>query len=97
MKWLCMLVLALSSLCAQGREAVPMADDAAVEQRLVVIADVLAAQAGGNLEGQPLKLVNAALQLEPDNPMALSLAATAAFKRKDSRTIRRPRATGSAC
>jgi cytochrome c-type biogenesis protein CcmH len=41
MKWLCLLVLALSNLCAQGREAVPMADDAAVEQRLVVIADEL--------------------------------------------------------
>jgi cytochrome c-type biogenesis protein CcmH len=41
MKWVFILVLAASSLCAHGREAVPMADDAVVEQRLVVIADEL--------------------------------------------------------
>jgi cytochrome c-type biogenesis protein CcmH len=46
-------------------------------------ADVLASQAGGNLEGRPLKLAKAALQLEPDHAMALSLVATAAYKRKD--------------
>ncbi|HEY2926041.1 c-type cytochrome biogenesis protein CcmI [Piscinibacter sp.] len=46
-------------------------------------ADVLATQANGNLEGQPLQLVKTALQLDPGNPMALSLAATAAYKRKD--------------
>jgi cytochrome c-type biogenesis protein CcmH len=46
-------------------------------------ADVLAAQAGGNLEGQPLKLAKAALQLDPDHTMALSLVATAAYQRKD--------------
>ena len=41
MKLLCMLVLALSALCAQAREALPMADDEAVEQRLIAIADEL--------------------------------------------------------
>jgi cytochrome c-type biogenesis protein CcmH len=46
-------------------------------------ADVLATQANGNLEGQPLQLVKTALQLDPDNAMALALAATAAYKRKD--------------
>jgi cytochrome c-type biogenesis protein CcmH len=46
-------------------------------------ADVLAAQAGGALEGRPLELATAALRLEPDHPMALSLVATAAYKRKD--------------
>ena len=46
-------------------------------------ADVLATRANGNLEGRPLQLVMAALRLDPDNAMALSLAATAAYKRKD--------------
>jgi len=46
-------------------------------------ADTLAGLADGNLEGQPLQLVKQALQLDPDNGMALSLAATAAYKRKD--------------
>lgn len=46
-------------------------------------ADVVATQANGNLEGRPLQLVMTALLLDPDNPMALSLAATAAYKRKD--------------
>ena len=41
MKLLCMLLLALSTLCAQAREAVPLADDEAVEQRLIAIADEL--------------------------------------------------------
>ena len=41
MKLLCMLLLALFSLCVQAREAVPLADDEAVEQRLVAIADEL--------------------------------------------------------
>jgi cytochrome c-type biogenesis protein CcmH len=50
---------------------------------LAVYADVLATSAGGKLEGVPLRLVDEALQLEPDHPMALSLAATAAYKRRD--------------
>jgi cytochrome c-type biogenesis protein CcmH len=39
MKWLVAILLASSVLAAQAREAVPMAGDAAVEQRLVAIAD----------------------------------------------------------
>lgn len=46
-------------------------------------ADVLASLADGQLEGRPLELVNAALRLDPEHAMALSLAATAAYKRKD--------------
>ena len=50
---------------------------------LAAYADVLATQAKGNIEGRPLQLVTTALQLDPDNAMALSLAATAAYKRRD--------------
>ncbi|HEY0855786.1 MAG TPA: c-type cytochrome biogenesis protein CcmI [Albitalea sp.] len=50
---------------------------------LSAYADVLATQANGNIEGEPLRLVKTALQLDPDYPMALSLAATAAYKRND--------------
>jgi cytochrome c-type biogenesis protein CcmH len=50
---------------------------------LAAYADVLATLADGHLEGRPLQLVKAALQLDPDNAMALSLAATAAYKRND--------------
>jgi cytochrome c-type biogenesis protein CcmH len=46
-------------------------------------ADTLATLAGGKLEGRPLELVRAALRLDPNNPMALSLAATAAYQRQD--------------
>ncbi len=46
-------------------------------------ADTLAERAGGKLEGRPLELVQAALRLDPDNGMALSLAATAAYQRQD--------------
>jgi cytochrome c-type biogenesis protein CcmH len=46
-------------------------------------ADVLASQAGGRLEGRPLELAIAALRLDPEHPMALSLVATAAYKRGD--------------
>lgn len=50
---------------------------------LAEYADVLAANAQGNLEGKPLEMVARALKLDPDNPMALALSATAAFNRKD--------------
>lgn len=50
---------------------------------LVEYADTLATTANGNLEGQPLALVERALALDPNQPMALALAATAAFKRQD--------------
>lgn len=50
---------------------------------LASYADLLAQKAGGNLEGKPLELVKKALTLDPDHQMALSLAGTAAYERKD--------------
>jgi cytochrome c-type biogenesis protein CcmH len=46
-------------------------------------ADVLAMLQGRNLEGEPLKLIDRALQNDPSNLKALALAGTAAFERKD--------------
>jgi len=46
-------------------------------------ADVLATRAMGNFDGKPMELVNRALQVDPENGMALSLAATAAYNRND--------------
>jgi len=45
--------------------------------------DVLATRAMGNFDGKPMEIVERALKLEPENPMALSLAATAAYNRND--------------
>ena len=50
---------------------------------LAEYADVLAANANGQLEGKPMEMVARALKLDPGNPMALALSATAAFNRKD--------------
>lgn len=50
---------------------------------LAEYADVLAALDNGRIEGRPLELVQRALKIDPDNAMALSLAATAAFRRND--------------
>ncbi|MFA6310474.1 MAG: c-type cytochrome biogenesis protein CcmI [Sterolibacterium sp.] len=50
---------------------------------LAEYADLLAVRAGGNLEGRPLQLVLQALRIEPENFMALALAGTAAYNRKD--------------
>lgn len=52
-------------------------------QILVDQADVLAMQQGGNLAGEPTKLIELALQADPSNLKALALAGTAAFERKD--------------
>ena len=46
-------------------------------------ADALAVNSDRKIEGEPLKLVERALKLEPENPKALALAGTAAFDRKD--------------
>lgn len=46
-------------------------------------ADALAVKNDRSIEGEPLKLVERALKLEPDNAKALALAGTAAFDRKD--------------
>jgi cytochrome c-type biogenesis protein CcmH len=45
--------------------------------------DVLATRAMGNFEGKPMEIVEKALKLDPENPMAISLAATAAYNRND--------------
>ena len=46
-------------------------------------ADALAVVNGRNLEGEPSKLIARALEFDPNNLKALSLAGTAAFLRKD--------------
>lgn len=46
-------------------------------------ADALAVKNGRDLAGEPTKLIDRALKLEPDNLKALALAGTAAFNRKD--------------
>lgn len=53
---------------------------------LAEYADVLATRAMGNFDGKPMELLNQALKLEPENPMAMSLAATAAYNRNDLAT-----------
>lgn len=50
---------------------------------LAEYADLLAVRANGNLVGRPLQLVKQALQLDPENFMALALAGTAAYNRQD--------------
>lgn len=50
---------------------------------LADFADTLALRNDRNLEGEPLKLVERALKIEPTNLKALSLAGAAAFNRKD--------------
>ncbi len=49
-------------------------------------ADLLAVRAGGKLDGKPMELVNKALALDPNNTMALALAGTAAYGKKDFAT-----------
>jgi cytochrome c-type biogenesis protein CcmH len=50
---------------------------------LAEYADVLATRAMGNFDGKPMEALNQALKLEPENPMVMSLAATAAYNRND--------------
>jgi cytochrome c-type biogenesis protein CcmH len=56
---------------------------------LAEYADTLASNAQGRLDGKPLELVTRALAIEPNHPMALALAATAAFNRNDLATAAR--------
>ena len=49
-------------------------------------ADALAVKNGRTLDGEPTKLLERALKLEPDNLKALALAGTAAFNRGDFAT-----------
>lgn len=55
-------------------------DDAAV---IADYADALAMVNGRNLEGEPSRLIERALKVDPNNLKALSLAGTVAFYRKD--------------
>lgn len=50
---------------------------------LAQYADLLATKANGQLEGKPLALINQALILNPKHPIALMMAGTAAFQRRD--------------
>ncbi|MGC2458770.1 MAG: c-type cytochrome biogenesis protein CcmI [Gallionellaceae bacterium] len=50
---------------------------------LIDYADILAMTNGRIVAGEPEKIVQQALQIEPDNIKALALAGTAAFQRKD--------------
>jgi len=50
---------------------------------LAEYAELLATTANGSFEGKPLALVERALRLAPDTPLALALAATAASNRND--------------
>lgn len=50
---------------------------------LTQYADLLAMRANNNLEGRPLVLVKKALALDPKHPMALMMAASAAYRRAD--------------
>ncbi len=55
-------------------------------QLLVDYADVLAMSQGRRLAGEPEKLIQRALAIDPDNGKALALAGTAAFDRQDYAT-----------
>lgn len=50
---------------------------------LTQYADLLATRAGNNLEGRPLAMVTKALTLNPQHPMALMMAASAAYRRTE--------------
>ncbi len=50
---------------------------------LAEYADLLAAQAGGHLDGKPMALINQALHLDPNHLVALWLAGTSAFNMRD--------------
>jgi cytochrome c-type biogenesis protein CcmH len=45
--------------------------------------DLLAVQAGGRLDGKPMAFINKALALDPNHPMALMLAGTAAYQQNN--------------
>jgi cytochrome c-type biogenesis protein CcmH len=49
-------------------------------------ADTLAVKANGSLQGEPMKLVERALKIDPNNIKALALAGTGAFERQDYAT-----------
>ena len=55
-------------------------DDA---QLLASYADTVATNANGDFSGKPVQLIQKALKVDPDNPMALWLAGTAALRSND--------------
>ena len=65
---------------AFARAAARAPDD---PQLLADLADALAMAAGQSMQGEPEKLVQRALKLDPNNLKALALAGTAAFERSD--------------
>ena len=65
---------------AYARAAALLPDNAQV---LADYADALAMAQGRNAEGEPLRLVQRALMLDPDNLKALAFAGSAAFARRD--------------
>ncbi|MDP1649918.1 MAG: c-type cytochrome biogenesis protein CcmI [Rubrivivax sp.] len=71
------------ALPAYQKAVAQRADDARL---LADYADTLALKNNRNLEGEPLKLVERALKIEPNNLKALSLAGAAAFNRQDYAT-----------
>ncbi len=68
---------------AYGRARALSPDDA---QLLADHADVLAMLQGQSVQGEPRKLIDRALQLDPKNLKALALAGSAAFELKDYAT-----------
>jgi cytochrome c-type biogenesis protein CcmH len=52
-------------------------------QLLADYADAVVANNNGNFAGKPMLLINRALEVDPNNPMALWLAGTAAFQAQD--------------
>jgi cytochrome c-type biogenesis protein CcmH len=52
-------------------------------QLLADYADVAVANNNGSFAGKPMLLINRALEVDPNNPMALWLAGTAAFQAQD--------------
>src|SRR5258706_4653157 len=52
-------------------------------QLLADFADALAMARGQRMEGEPARLVERALEIDPKNLKALALAGTAAFERQD--------------
>lgn len=52
-------------------------------QLLADYADVVVANNNGSFKGKPMLLLNRALEIDPNNPMALWLAGTAAFQAQD--------------
>ena len=52
-------------------------------QLLADHADVLAALQGQQLAGEPMRLIEQALKIDPNHPKALALAGSAAFERKE--------------